>query len=411
MTLITTNIEEVKSFADATIEALQQKLRELNHEIWSNPELAYQEHRAHDTICDFLEGQGFTVTRHAYGLDTSFEVLSGTGGRLINFNAEYDALPEIGHACGHNLIATSSIAAFLALSFAIKRFNVPGRAQLLGTPAEENGGGKAKLIDAGAYKNVDISLMAHPGPQTLYPGQEPCDGIAGTLMNARKNIHCEFTGRNAHAGGNPWEGINALDALVSSYNNVAVLRQQLLPDQRVHCAFLDTPKVANVIPDYTKALWQVRSPTLKGLNTLIGKVRNCIEAGALATGSQVKIDEDELYTDVRLNDTLCERYHVHMGGYSRKVLKRHDKVLTGSSDIGNVSYETPTLHTMFAIPAPTTSFPHHPTFAAAAGTDEAHNEALIVGKSLALIGWDMIVENDMYDVARRQWKEEVLREE
>ncbi|KAJ5535524.1 hypothetical protein N7527_001778 [Penicillium freii] len=230
-------------------------------------------------------------------------------------------------------------------------------------------------------------------------------------MNARKNIHCEFTGRNAHAGGNPWEGINALDALVSSYNNVAVLRQQLLPDQRVHCAFLDTPNVANVIPDYTKAFWQVRSPTLKGLNVLVSKLRNCIEAGALATGCQVKVDEDELYTDVRLNDTLCERYHIHIGRYSRNVLKRHDKVLTGSSDIGNVSYETPTLHTMFAITAPTTSFPHHPTFAAAAGTDEAHAEALIVGKSLALTGWDMIVENDMYDLAWRQWKEEIAREE
>ncbi|KAJ5488435.1 Peptidase M20D amidohydrolase predicted [Penicillium expansum] len=362
MTLPVINIEEVKTFVDATLEALQQELRELNYQIWSNPELAYQEQGAHDTICDFLEGQGFTVTRHAYGLDTSFEVLSGTGGRLINFNAEYDALPGIGHACGHNLIATSSIAAFLALS--------------------------------------------HPGPKKIYPDQEPSDGIAGTPMNARKEYLL-----NAHAGGNPWEGINALDALVSSYNNVAVLRQQLLPDQRVHCAFLDTPKVANVIPDYTKAFWQVRSPTLKGLNTLVSKLRNCIEAGALATGCQVKIDEDELYTDVRLNDTLCERYCVHMGRYSRKVLKRYDKVLTGSSDIGNVSYETPTLHTMFAIPAPTTSFPHHPTFAAAAGTDEAHAEALIVGKSLALIGWDMIAENDMYDLAWRQWKDEIARED
>lgn len=110
-------------------------------------------------------------------------------------------------------------------------------------------------------------------------------------MNARKNIHCEFTGRSAHAGGNPWDGINALDALVSSYNNVAVLRQQLLPEQRVHCAFMDTPKVANVIPESTKAFWQVRSPSLKGLNSLVAKVRNCIEAGALATGCQVSIKE------------------------------------------------------------------------------------------------------------------------
>lgn len=110
-------------------------------------------------------------------------------------------------------------------------------------------------------------------------------------MNARKNIHCEFSGKSAHAGGNPWEGINALDALVTSYNNVAVLRQQLLPEQRIHCAFMDTPKVANVIPAYTKAFWQVRSPSLKGLNSLVGKVRNCIEAGALATGCSVQIKE------------------------------------------------------------------------------------------------------------------------
>lgn len=129
-------------------------------QIWSNPELAYEEHQAHDNICDFLESQGFAVTRHAYGVDTSFECISGTEGRLVNFNAEYDALPGIGHACGHNLIATSSIAAFLALSHLKKEFGIGGRIQLLGTPAEENGGGKAKLLDAGAYKEVDVSLMA-----------------------------------------------------------------------------------------------------------------------------------------------------------------------------------------------------------------------------------------------------------
>jgi len=122
--------------------------------------LAFNEHHAHDLICDFLEKQGFTVKRHAYGLNTSFEALSGSGGRLVNFNAEYDALPEIGHACGHNLIATSSITAFLGLSFALRKYGIPGRTQLLGTPAEENGGGKAELINAGAYKGVDISLMA-----------------------------------------------------------------------------------------------------------------------------------------------------------------------------------------------------------------------------------------------------------
>ncbi|KAJ5102426.1 hypothetical protein NUU61_004648 [Penicillium alfredii] len=280
MTLSTVDISDVQATIDAALDSLKQTLREVNHN-----------HHAHDTICDFLEKQGFEVTRHAFGIATSFEARSGSGGRLINFNAEYDALPGIGHACGHNLIATSSIAAFLGLSYILKKYGIPGRTQLLGTPAEENGGGKAKLIDAGAYEGVNISLMAHSGPKKLFPGQEPSDGIAGTLMNARKNIRCEFTGKSAHAGGNPWEGINALDALVSAYNNVAVLRQQLLPDQRIHCAFIDTPKVANVIPAYTSAFWQVRSPTLTGLNRLLAKVCNCIEAGALATGCQVKIDE------------------------------------------------------------------------------------------------------------------------
>ncbi|PLB46436.1 hypothetical protein P170DRAFT_448327 [Aspergillus steynii IBT 23096] len=397
------SIDEVKASVDAALDTLQSSLRGLNHQIWSNPELGYQEYKAHDTICDFLEKQGFDVTRHAYGLDTSFEVTSGSGGRLINFNAEYDALPAIGHACGHNLITTSSVAAFLALSAILKQYGIPGRTQLLGTPAEENGGGKAKLIDEGAYKGVDISLMAHAGPKKLFPGVAE-EGIGGVLMNARKEIHCEFTGKSAHAGGNPWEGVNALDALVTSYNNVAVLRQQLQPDERVHCAFLDTPKVANVIPSYTKAYWQVRSPTLKGLNKLMVRVRNCIEAGALATGCEVKIVEDQLYTDIKINDTLCDRYQSHMARYSRSVLKSHDKVMTGSSDIGNVSYILPTLHTMFGIPAADGSFPHHPTFASAAGTDDAHEEAVVVGKSLALIGWEMLTDNKLYEKTKTQWE-------
>jgi metal-dependent amidase/aminoacylase/carboxypeptidase family protein len=134
------------------------------------------------------------------------------------------------------------------------------------------------------------NVISHPGPSRLFAGQTS-DSIAGVLMNARKEIHCEFIGKSAHAGGNPWEGVNALDALVSSYNNVSVLRQQLQPDERIHCAFLDTPKVANVIPSYTKAYWQVRSPSLKGLNTLMAKVRNCIEAAGLATGCEAKLVE------------------------------------------------------------------------------------------------------------------------
>ncbi|KAL6230293.1 hypothetical protein BDW75DRAFT_248781 [Aspergillus navahoensis] len=406
MAMLNPTIEEIKASVDGALQSANESLRALNQKIWSNPETAYEEHKAHDAICDFLEEKGFAVSRHAFGLDTSFEAKSGAGGRLINFNAEYDALPDIGHACGHNLIATSSVAAFLALSTVLKQYNIPGRTQLLGTPAEENGGGKAKLIDAGAYNGVDISLMAHAGPRELFPGVIS-DGCAGVLMNARKEIHCEFTGVSAHAGGNPWDGVNALDALVSAYNNMAMLRQQMKPDERVHCAFLDTPKVANVIPAYTKAYWQVRSPTLKGLDSLLSRARKCIEAGAAASGCGLKITEKELYADIKLNDALCALYQAHMATYGRNVLKSHEKVLTGSSDIGNVSYIMPTLHAMFAIPATDGSFPHHPSFACAAGTDEAHEEALVVGKTLALIGWEILTNDVLFEQARSQWQERV----
>ncbi|EEA23288.1 hypothetical protein TMatcc_002145 [Talaromyces marneffei ATCC 18224] len=404
-TLSEIDINEVKAVVDSAVEALQTELREVNRQIWSNPELAYEEHHAHDTICNFLESQGFQVTRHAFGLETSFEARSSSGGPeegpLINFNAEYDALPDMGHACGHNLIATSSIAAFLALSAALKKFGIPGRTQLLGTPAEENGGGKAQLIDNGAYKGVDISLMAHGGPSILG------DGVAGVLFNARKQIQVEFTGKNAHAGGNPWDGINALDALVASYNNVAILRQQILPDERIHCAFLDTPKVANVIPSSTKAYWQVRSPTLKGLNKLTARVRSCIEAGALATGCEVKMEEDSLYTDMKLNDTLCERYKKNMSLYDRSIIKKVEQVATASSDIGNVSYVVPTLHSVFSIRGVPGAYPHHPSFTAEAGTDAAHGEAIIVGKGLALTGWEMLADAGLLQQAREQWKEAI----
>ncbi|KAB8202062.1 hypothetical protein BDV34DRAFT_215723 [Aspergillus parasiticus] len=385
--------------------------------IWSNPELAYEEHKAHDAICDFLEGQGFTVTRHAYGVDTSFECISGTEGRLINLNAEYDASPDIGHACGHNLIATSSIAAFLALSQLQKKYGIKGRIQLLGTPAEENGRGKAKLIDAGAFQGVDISLMAHGGPENL--GGPTGGGVAGVLMNARKELHVEYFGKNAHAGGNPWDGVNALDALVQAYNGISTLRQQILPEERIHGAFLDT-----------KSYWQVRSPTLQGLNKLIAKVRQCIEGAALVTGCTAKIDEDGLYTDIILNETLCERFTGHMATYGKKYVQKLDQVLTGSSDVGefcnvtilillshvtnilqgNVSYVVPTLHAMFAISTSNGSFPHHPDFTTCAGTDEAHDAAVLTGKGLALLGWDMLTDDALYTSARVQWEGQIPKE-
>jgi amidohydrolase len=236
-----------------------------------------------------LNENGYKVTKPAYGLETALEARSGSGGRLVNFNAEYDALPGLGHACGHNLIATASVTAFLALSAALKELKVPGRTQLLGTPAEESGGGKIALLRAGAYEGVNVSLMAHPGPTV--PSKEGFTGTAGLHTIAHLGIDATFRGRSAHAGINPWNGSNALDALVCAYNNISVLRQQMKPDARVHGCILEAPKVANIIPDLTKVGYSIRSPNAKDVEELGRKVKNCLQAGALATDCQVTFEE------------------------------------------------------------------------------------------------------------------------
>lgn len=272
----------------AALDACSQELRAVNKTIHENPELGYREVIAHDTITSFLEKQGFAVKRHAYGLETSFEAEHGKGGRLVTFCAEYDALPEIGHACGHNLIATSSIAAFVALAQTIKKLNPDGRVRILGTPAEEGGGGKVKLLDAGAFKDVSAAIMMHPTSAHSFPG---FIGIGGVKFIASLKLSVEFIGSPAHAGGAPWLGLNALDAAVAAYTSVSMLRQQIQPEERIHGVIEDGGKVPNVIPDYTRMRYYIRSPTMKSAEALLARVKACFEAAGVATGCKVNYKE------------------------------------------------------------------------------------------------------------------------
>lgn len=278
--------EAITDTCHKTIDSADQSLRELNRAIHSNPELAFHEFFAVKTITAFLEAEGFIVQSKAYGLETSFTSDVGTdGGPLVIICAEYDALPNIGHACGHNLIATSSIAAFLGAAQAVKTCNIPGRLRLLGTPAEEGQGGKVKLIEAGAFKeDIAAAIMAHP----ISPHQLKGDytGLAGMDMIASHKFKVEFRGRPAHAGGQPWNGLNALDAAVATYNNVSMLRQQMRPDERVHGVIEDGGTVPNVITQYSRMNWYVRSPSMKRCDDLLKKVEKCCEAGALTTGCE-----------------------------------------------------------------------------------------------------------------------------
>lgn len=234
------------------------------------------------------------VTRNAYGVGTAFEVryTSGEGGRVVAFNAEYDALPGIGHACGHNLIATSSIASFLATCEVVKSLTDDRgySVRLLGTPAEEGGGGKLHLIDAGAYKDVDACLMVHPFPVLSgAPNLLSSSSCSGQYL-ANDKVQVTFTGKPAHASAAPWEGVNALDAVVAAYVNISMLRQQILPTQKIHGVVLRGGERPNVIPASTTVDYYIRSETVKSLKGLTERVLKCFEAAAVATGCTVEYE-------------------------------------------------------------------------------------------------------------------------
>lgn len=229
------------------------------------------------------------MTPHAFGLQTAFLAEYGSGGRVVTFNVEYDALPGIGHACGHNLIATGSLAAFLGVVAAMKAHPIAGRVRALGTPAEEGGGGKIKLIDAGAYSDVDACLMTHPFAAALIP--PPFKGIAYTTCVASAKFGFTFTGKPAHAAAAPHEGVNALDAAVLAYNGLSVLRQQIKPDQRIQVVILKGGEAPNIITPMSELSLNVRGSSIEETRVLQQRVRNCFEGAALATGCSVEFDE------------------------------------------------------------------------------------------------------------------------
>lgn len=314
-----------------------------------------------------LGHEGYKVRRSAYELETSFEIeyTHGSGGRIIAFNAEYDALPGIGHACGHNLIATSAIAAFLSTCETLKVLypNGPGfTVRLLGTPAEEMGGGKILMIKKGAYKDVFACLMLHP--MSPLPQDDRFLSIAAGLPGgflATDDVTVTFTGKAAHAAAAPWEGINALDAVVAAYVNISLLRQQLMPSQRVHGKIVNGGDRPNIIPMSTSVEYCMRASSVHSLKDLRAKVANCFEAAATATGCQVKLEwyvtacsimtslnstknskrGDDSYADLKINRPICETFvdtMQQMGHSAVFDMPEQEGVLSGgSTDMGKYS--------------------------------------------------------------------------
>ncbi|KAG6872924.1 hypothetical protein C0995_005182 [Termitomyces sp. Mi166 len=351
----------------------------------------------------FMEKHGFEVTKH-YHLETAWRATftNGEGGRTIGVNSEVssildlvqvssadfvktDALPGVGHACGHNLIAISGIAVSIAIKKALERFNLAGTVELLGTPAEEVGSGKVELLDKGAYKNMDACLMCHPAP-----GPAGSVSLSGSL--ALEKVTVEYTGHTAHAALSPWEGRNAQDAAVLAYNNVSALRQQLLPTHRIHGVFEGKDWAPNIIPDYSKLNYYVRAPTRSELKAAVKRVIPCFEAAALATGCEVKITTSPGPLDLRQNSAL--------GGEVANII---------TAKYGDIDYEwgIKSLHVSnTAIPTIENGGNHTAGFETTAASLEAHYACLDVTKALAATGIRVLIDDDFFSEVKKAYDDD-----
>ncbi|KAG9012199.1 hypothetical protein FRB94_006567 [Tulasnella sp. JGI-2019a] len=379
---------DIAETIESCIDACNKDLRELSLKIHDHPELGYKEKYAHDTLTEFMESRGFKVTRHYLGLDTAWraEYQIGHGGHTLGFNSEMDALPGVGHACGHNLIAIVGVGAALAVAQSMKKHDVEGKVVLLGTPAEEGGGGKIILIDGGGYKDMDICLMAHPGPGRPHSaGTGPCLAV--------QKLTVQYFGHTAHASAAPWEGKNALDAAFLAYSAVSVLRQQIKPTHRVHGIVEGRDWASNIIPDYAKMEWLVRAPSWDEVKVLRARVKKCFEAAALATDCRMEYSEGGATYDLRQNITLADEFAaVAKKRYGIDTDPGAAGAIGGSTDFGNVTYELPSLHPMFAIPTLPNGGNHTKLFADAAGTKEAHEATLPIIKALAITGFRILTD-------------------
>ncbi|KAJ6463921.1 hypothetical protein C8R45DRAFT_503492 [Mycena sanguinolenta] len=391
--------QDILEIIEQTIKALDGELRQLSLDIHSHPELGYEEYRTHDVLTAFMDSHGFQVTKK-YHLETAWLATfsNGTGGRTIGINSEMDALKGVGHACGHNLIAIAGVAVACAIKAAFEKFNISGKIQLLGTPAEEGGLGKVKLLDAGCYKEMDACLMCHPAPG-------PKGSVSLSSCLAMERLTVEYFGLPAHAALSPWEGRNALDAAVLGYNNISALRQQLRPTHRVHGIFEGKDWAPNIIPDYAKYICYVRAPTVAEQKETLKRVLPCFDAAALATGCTVKVSFMGESSDIRQNKALGDEVaHIVRSKYGD--IDYEWGIKGASTDFGNVTYALPSLHPGFAIPTVRDGGNHTRAFAEAAATTAAHYACLDVSKALAATGVRVVIDDHFYAQVKKTFEED-----
>jgi amidohydrolase len=415
----TANIDTISDYVDS----IYDDMWNISKTLHDNPELGFKEFKAHDLLTSFMESQdGWNVTRSLYNISTAFSaVFQGSGyGPIISFNSEYgrfiatrkkysansneDALPNLGHACGHNLIATVGVAYALATAKMMKEQDLPGKVVLFGTPAEESLGGKVDMLEAGVFDDyeIDISLMAHPSNNVDTPYMR-------TASTSRLDL--EYYGKAAHASAGPYDGINAQDALVLAYNAISMLRQQSQNTDQVHGVISSGGKSINVIPDLASASFQIRAKDDKDLEAWSKRLLKCFDAGALATGAELNLTmRENSYSAMINNDILADTWakmHVALGGTVPDRALDRIKTPSGSTDHGNMSKKWPSIQPMFQVfnengSAPTQG-PHTAEFEVAVGTKNSFEKALMVAKGLAGVAVDVLSVEGMLDAIKEEF--------
>jgi amidohydrolase len=356
------------------VERWKPRVQAVAREIHALKEISFEEVRSAEALAALLEEGGFEVERGTGGLPTAFTASAGTGGLTVALCVEYDALPNIGHACGHNLIAGASLGAALALRPFVDELGITLKA--IGTPAEEHGGGKALMLERGVFDGVGLALMVHPVQ----------DGItynpAGTSAQAVGRYKATFTGKAAHAAAAPHLGVNAADAAVLSQVAIGLLRQQIPGDHRIACYVAEAGHVTNIIPERAVVEFECRAFTLPEFRALLERVRRCFEGAALATGTTLVFEDTEpLYEPLLQDDDLAAHWTAAMASFGKDT-SPSAKLGGGSTDMGNISQVIPSLHPWLSIPGADVPIHSH-AFAALADTPEAYGVMFEAATALA----------------------------
>jgi amidohydrolase len=385
------SLDSLRKDVVSAVDSLHGELLDLSHAIHAEPELALEEFKSSERLAKSVSAHGIPVAREAFGLPTAYAAEFGNkGGPVVAILSEYDALPGIGHACGHNIIASAGYGAAIALSKLGAQ--LPGVVRYLGTPAEERHGGKELMARHGAFDGADAAMMIHPSNLNLVT--MPCIAVA--------DVEAIYHGRAAHASAMPFRGLNALDAVVTAYQAIAQLRQHIRGTERIHGIITEGGMAPNIVPERAACRFYIRASDINELVPLKARVVACFEAGAKATGCRLELQWGEAdYLDLKTNWPMAEAFEHHARLLGREFFPMKDipPGFAGSTDMGNVSHRVPSIHPMLAV-APPDVIIHNPEFARWAASDEGDKAVIDGAKTLALTALDLMADKATMNVVR-----------